>query len=70
MKITEITGQSQKIIKRLSRLYISYTIDPRMYDTLINFMDNLAGTTDADIAREVELIFLKLQEELIRILSK
>jgi hypothetical protein len=70
MKITEITGQSRKVIRTLSRLYISFAVDNKKYSDLALFMETLIGTQDADIAREVKIVKQRIQDELIRLLQK
>jgi hypothetical protein len=70
MKITEITDQSRKIIKQLSRLYISFAVDKNKYSDLVSYMEALIGTPDADIIREVEMVRQRIQDELVRLLQK
>ena len=70
MKIIEVTNQSRKIIRRLHNLYISYIINPKLYLELLEMLNVSAQSTDLDIAREANIIYEKLNNELIRILSK
>lgn len=68
VRITEITGGARKTIKRLSALYVSYTLDPIKYQELVEFLQICSASSDADIKRECELISKRLQEDLIKIL--
>lgn len=51
MKITEITGQTRNVIKKLSRLYISYVMDRRKYNDLVNYMSAIENSTDLAIQK-------------------
>ena len=70
MKITEITNESRKIIKRLQNLYLSYSINVKFYSDLMNFIEKNEDTTDVDIRREIDIIRTKLYNEIIIILGK
>ena len=70
MKIFEITNEARKIINRLQNLYISYSLDFRTYDELMNFMLRISDTTDPDIIKEIDIVRVKLYNEVIALLKK
>lgn len=70
MKITEITNEARKIINRLQNLYMSYSLDFLTYDELMNFMLRISDTTDTDIIKELDIIKVKLYNEVIALLRK
>lgn len=70
MKIFEITNEARKIINRLQNLYMSYSLDFRTYDELMNFMLRISDTTDPDIIKEIDIVRVKLYNEVIALLKK
>jgi hypothetical protein len=70
MKITEITAQSGKAIKRLQRLYSSYVINPTSYVPLCDLLIVASNSDDFELRREAEIIKEKLLTELLEALKK
>ena len=70
MRIFEIDRQSRKTVKKLTNLYIEYIMDGNKHNDLVEFMNMYGQTTDEDLLREIGIISEKLQENLIRLLSK
>jgi len=55
--------------KQLTNLYISYLLNKDKYAELLEFIERASKTADADVAREVAIVNLKLQEELLDLLK-
>jgi hypothetical protein len=70
MKITEITAQTGKAIKRLQRLYSSYVLHPQRYSLLIEALMLATVSDDFELNREAEIIKEKLICELLEVLKK
>lgn len=70
MKITEITSKTNKLIKRLQRLYTTYVLNPQVYSELVELITILSSINDIDLQREVKLIREKLRIELMEVLKK
>ena len=68
MRIFEITNKSKRIIRRLQKLYISYTLNHGKYDELVKTLSQTTG--DDDVVREIGIIVQKLKDEMIEILKK
>ena len=67
--ISEITNRSRKVVKQLTKLYISYTINPSKFNELLEFIIYHSNSNDADIVKEITLVSQKLQDTVIDILS-
>ena len=68
MRIFEINNKSRKIIHRLQKLYISYSIGAVNYNELLLELNK--KFVDPDIVREAEIIKLKLKKEIIELLKR
>ena len=66
MRIFEINNKSRKIIHRLQKLYISYSIGVVNYNQLLLELNK--KFVDPDIVREAEIIKLKLKKEIVELL--
>jgi hypothetical protein len=70
MKIIEIANDARKTIKKLQKMYLSYSLNANNYNELVDFMSVIGNTTDIDVLRELDIIRVALYNEVIAILKK
>ena len=70
MKIIEIANDARKTIKKLQKMYLSYSLNANNYNELVDFMSDIGNTTDIDVLRELDIIRVTLYNEVIAILKK
>jgi hypothetical protein len=70
MKITEIANEARKTIKKLQKMYLSYSLNANNYNELVDFMSVIGNTTDIDVLRELDIIRVALYNEVIALLKK
>ena len=70
MKIAEIDNQIRNSVKKLHNLYVSYLVNPSLFNELITAIREFENSNDPILIRESTIIKNKLFLELIEILSK
>jgi len=70
MKISEITSKGRTIVKKLNILYYRYVLDIEKRDELLMYLKDNETNQEPEVRREINLISIKLQEEILRMLRK
>jgi len=70
MKISEITSKGRTIVKKLNILYYRYVLDIEKRDELLMYLKDDETNQEPEVRREINLISIKLQEEILRMLRK
>ena len=69
MRLYEIDNKDRKAVKQLSSAYLSYVLGNSTSEELVTYIDRVSLTATAIVLKEIDLIRLKLYDDLIRILS-
>lgn len=69
MRLYEIDNKDRKAVKQLSSVHLSYVLGNSTSEELVTYIDRVSLTATAIVLKEIDLIRLKLYDDLIRILS-
>ena len=69
MRVDEILAKSRSLIKKINQLRISYTINPMLFDSVVNALEEIRTlTTDQVVLQEIRRLQDQLNDDVLQAL--